>query len=163
MNILDIRPAAENDFEAIWEIFHAVVAKGDTFAYAPDSTREDARALWMGPGTHAYVAMADGVVAGSYFLRANQPGLGNHVANAGYMVHAAHGGKGIGKAMCEHSLGEARKLGFKAMQFNFVVSTNENAVILWKNMGFRIVGTLPGAFRHALWGPVNVYVMFREL
>ncbi len=158
-----IRPATDADFEDIWEIFHQVVTKGDTFAYSPASTREEFRAAWMGPAHKPYVAEIEGAVAGSYFIRPNQPGLGDHVANAGYMVHAAHGGHGIGKAMCQHSLAEARKLGFKAMQFNFVVSTNENAVILWKNMGFRIVGTLPGAFRHAQWGPVNVYVMFREL
>ena len=158
-----IRPVTDADFDAIWEIFQQVVAKGDTFAYGPATTRGEAYEAWMSPAHRTYVADIDGAIAGTYYIRANQPGLGDHVANAGYMVHAAHGGQGIGKAMGKHSLDEARKLGYKAMQFNFVVSTNENAVTLWKNLGFRTVGTLPGAFRHAMWGPVNVYVMFREL
>jgi GNAT superfamily N-acetyltransferase len=140
-----------------------VVAKGDTYAYDPATSKEEARAIWMAPGLRTYAAFSDGEVVGTYILKANQPGLGSHVANAGYMVHPGHSGKGIGRALCEHSLEEARREGFLAMQFNIVVSTNENAVALWKKMGFTIVGTVPKAFRHRSLGLVDTYVMHRFL
>jgi len=117
----------------------------------------------MAPHVATYVAETDGVVVGTYILKPNQPGLGSHVANAGYMVHPDHAGKGTGKAMCEHSLEEARKGGYLAMQFNIVVSTNETAVALWKKMGFSIVGVLPKVFRHIERGLVDAYVMHRFL
>ena len=109
------------------------------------------------------MAEQDGKIIGSYILRKNRPGLGDHVANAGFMVDPSARGLGVGRAMGEHCLNEARRLGFRAMQFNFVVSTNESAVHLWKELGFEIVGTLPGAFRHATKGYVDAYVMFRLL
>ena len=160
---LVIRRATDADFEGIWEIFHAVVAKGDTYVYDPATTREEARAIWMAPGLFTYVALVDGEIAGTYVLRANQPALGSHVANCGYMVHPGQGGRGLGRAMCEHSLEEARGMGFLAMQFNAVVSTNERAVALWRKMGFSIVGTVPKAFRHRELGLVDLFVMFRFL
>lgn len=162
-NDLVIRPAEAADFDGIWEIFHAVVEKGDTYVYDPATTKEEARSIWMAPGLRTYAALLDGEVVGTYILKANQPGLGSHVVNAGYMVHPARSGKGIGHALCEHSLDEARKAGFLAMQFNAVVSTNENAVALWKKMGFEIVGTVPKAFRHRTRGLVDLYVMHRFL
>jgi len=113
--------------------------------------------------THTYVAEDDGHVVGTYILRANQPGSGSHVANAAFMVAPTARGQGIGRAMGENCLSEARRLGFRAMQFNFVVSTNEGAIRLWKQLGFKIVATLPGAFRHPQKGYVDVYVMFRSL
>lgn len=162
-NDLVIRPAEAADFDGIWEIFHAVVEKGDTYVYDPATTKEEARAIWMGLGLRTYAALLNGEIVGTYILRANQPGLGSHVANAGYMVHPGHSGKGIGRALCEHSLDEARAAGFLAMQFNAVVSTNETAVALWKKMGFAIVGTVPKAFRHRTGGLVDLYVMHRFL
>jgi len=158
-----IRRAEDSDFDGIWEIFHAVVAKGDTYVYDPGTTKEQARAIWMAPALSTYVAFLDGEIAGTYILRANQPGLGSHVANAGYMVRPDRAGRGIGRALCEHSLEEARRAGFLAMQFNAVVSTNEPAVALWRKMGFAIVGTVPKAFQHRELGLVDLYVMHRFL
>ena len=158
---MEIRKAQESDFDGIWEIFHEVVREGDTYAYDPQTTREQARAIWMSPST--YVAVEAGQIVGTYILKPNQPGLGSHVANAGYMVRRGVSGKGIGSALCEHSMEEARRMGFLAMQFNFVVSTNERAVALWQRMGFAILGTLPKAFRHSRLGLVDAYIMHRTL
>ena len=160
---LIIRQAGPEDFDDIWEIFHAVVSRGDTYTFAPDTTQEEAHAIWMSPQVWTYVATDNGSVVGTYFMRTNQPGLGSHVVNAGYMVKPGAQGRGIGRAMCEHSLAEARALGFLAMQYNIVVSTNESAVALWKKMGFEIVGTLPKVFRHLELGLVDAYVMHRFL
>jgi L-amino acid N-acyltransferase YncA len=160
---LAIRAATDADRDAIWEIFHATVAPADAFVYDPNTPREEAEAYWFAKGTRTYVAEQDGKVAGSYILRANRPGLGDHVANAGFMVAREARGLGIGRVMGEHALAEARRLDYRAMQFNFVISTNESAVRLWQQLGFKIVGTLPGAFRHARKGFVDAYVMFRSL
>jgi L-amino acid N-acyltransferase YncA len=160
---LNIRPATRADDEAIWRIFHEVVSAGDTYAYPPDTTREQALAIWFPAGGWTYVAEQEGSVVGTYVMRANQPGQGNHTANCGYMVPRASAGQGVGEAMCRHSLDEARRLGFLAMQFNFVVSTNTRAVALWRRCGFAIVGTLPRAFRHPAQGLVDAYVMHRSL
>jgi len=160
---LTIREATDRDRPAIWKIFEATVAPGDSFVYDPNTPREEAEAYWFAKGTRTYVAERDGKVVGSYILRPNRPGLGNHVSNAGFMVAPAARRFGIGLAMGEHALAEARRLGYSAMQFNFVISTNETAVRLWKRLGFRIVGTLPGAFRHSRKGMVDAYVMYRLL
>jgi ribosomal protein S18 acetylase RimI-like enzyme len=140
-----------------------VVSAGDTYAYPPDTTREEALALWFPAGGRTYVAERDGAVVGTYVMKANQPGQGSHTANCGYMVAGASAGSGVGEAMCRHSLEEAKRLGFLAMQFNFVVSTNVRAVALWQRCGFAIVGTLPEAFRHPTRGLVDAYVMHRGL
>jgi len=161
--MLTIRRATESDWDAIWPIFHAVVREGDTYSYSPATTKEQGRALWMTPQGTTYVACRGEQVVGTYFLKPNQPGLGSHVANAGYMVDPGEAGRGVGRAMCEHSLDEARRAGFFAMQFNFVVSTNTRAVALWQKLGFQIAGTLPKAFRHQQRGLVDVYVMYRLL
>jgi|SRR3984893_4208176 len=170
---LNIRPATDADRDAIWKIFHEVIAPGDTYVFAPETSREDALAYWFQTGNHSYVAEQDRSasaalrrdkhVVGTYILKANRPDLGSHVANASFMVAPAARGQGVGRAMGEHCLSEARRIGFRAMQFNFVVSTNESAIRLWKQLGFEIVGTLPGAFRHPAKGYVDVYVMFRSL
>jgi len=160
---MNIRPATDLDRDAIWEIFRATVAPGDAFVYDPNTPREEAMAYWFAEGTLTYVAEENGKVVGSYILRANRPGLGNHVSNAGFMVDPAARRLGVGQAMGEHAIEEARRLGYRAMQFNFVIATNESAVRLWQRLGFRIVGTLPGAFRHARKGLVDAYVMFRSL
>ena len=161
--MLEIRQATEADRAAIWNIFHAVVAPSDTYAFDPQISREDALAYWFREDTHTYVAAQDRHVVGTYILRPNQPALGSHVANAAFMVAPSARGVGIGRGMGEHCLNEACRLGFRAVQFNFVVSTNEGAIRLWKQLGFKIVGTLPGAFRHPQKGYVDVYVMFRSL
>jgi ribosomal protein S18 acetylase RimI-like enzyme len=161
---MNIRPATEADRDAIWEIFHQVVAAGDTYALDPNISREHALAYWFAPGTHTYVAEEPSIgIAGTYILRPNQPGGGSHVANAGFMVSASARGQGIGRAMAEHCLTEARRLGYRAMQFNYVISTNTSAIRLWRELGFEIVGTLPSAFRHPKKGYVDVYVMYRSL
>ena len=160
---MHIREATESDFEGIWPIFQAVVARGDTYVFSPAATRNDAFAYWFGPGVSSYVAEEDGRIIGMYKLIPNQRDRGAHVANASFMVSPEVRGQGVGKALGRHCLSEARKAGFKAMQFNFVVSTNTGAVDLWKKLGFRIVGTLPGAFQHVSLGYVDAYVMHRFL
>lgn len=163
VTMITIRKAQESDFDSIWQIFHQIVAQGDTYPYDPETTKDQAYAIWMSKDVTTYVACMDGVVVGTYILKPNQPGLGSHVANAGYMVRSDCVRAGIGKAMCEHSMMEARKEGFLAMQFNFVVSTNKTAIALWKKMGFSIVGTLPKVFRYKRLGLVDAYVMHRFL
>ncbi len=161
--MLEIRRAVESDFDQIWEIFHPVVKRGDTYMYTPDTTKDQARQIWMSKDMATYVACDGAEIVGTYILRPNQPALGAHVVNAGYMVKPNTQGKGIGRAMCEHSLREARQAGFLAMQFNAVVSTNENAVALWKKMGFSIVGTVPKAFNHQELGLVDIFIMHQFL
>lgn len=161
---MKIRPATYSDRAAIWNIFHEVVGAGDTYALDPNISREDALAYWLAPGTHTYVAEQPAIgIAGTYILRPNQSGGGSHVANAGFMVSASARGHGLGRAMAEHCLSEARRLGFRAMQFNYVISTNAAAIRLWQDLGFKIVGTLPDAFCHPEKGYVDVYVMYRSL
>ena len=158
-----LREIGAAEFERAWPVFHTVVAAGDTYSYPPDMTFEAARALWCTPPCRCFIAERDGVVLGCYSLRPNQPGLGDHVANCGYMVAPEARGQGIAGQMCEHSLIEARRAGFRAMQFNFVVSSNAGAVRLWQRHGFAIVGRVPGAFRHARLGPTDIFVMHRML
>jgi ribosomal protein S18 acetylase RimI-like enzyme len=161
--MVTIREASNHDADAIWTIFHSVAAPGDTYVFDADTSREDALAYWFSPTTRTYVAEIDGRVAGTYIVRPNRPGRGSHVANAAFMVAPEARGLGVGRAMGEHCLAQARRMGYRAMQFNFVVSTNAAAVRLWERLGFCIVGTLPGAFRHATMGFVDAYVMFRSL
>lgn len=158
-----IRRANEDDFEGLWPIFQAVVSRADTYVFAPEATRADAFDYWFGPGVVSFVAEIDGRIAGMYKLIPNQRDLGAHVANASFMVGSDVRGQGVGEALGRHCLEEARKAGFRAMQFNFVVSTNAGAVALWKKLGFEIVGTLPEAFRHRTLGYVDAYVMYRFL
>lgn len=161
--MLQIRAASASDSEAVWNIFHAVVGQGDTYTLDPLTSREEALAYWLQPSHRCYVAQHEQEVVGTYILKANQPALGSHVANAAFMVSPHARRLGVGRTMGEHSLAEARRLGFRAMQFNFVVSTNAAAVRLWQELGFEIVGTLPAAFRHSQKGYVDAYVMFRSL
>jgi L-amino acid N-acyltransferase YncA len=161
--MLKIRPALTADFPAIWSIFQPIVAAGDTFAYGPETTAEEARRIWMEPPAEPFVAEEAGRIVGTYSLRPNQAGLGNHVANCAYMTHPAARRRGIAASMCEHSLTIAREHGFTAMQFNFVVASNEQAVRLWKKHGFAVVGEVPGAFRHRTLGSVPILIMHRTL
>lgn len=161
--LVEIRRARKIDHDGIWQIFRAVVARGDTYVFNPKISRAKALGYWLNSTTRCYVAVFDHELLGTYILRPNQPDLGSHVANAAFMVALAAQGCGVGRAMAEHCLREAERLGFRAMQFNYVVSTNNAALRLWKDLGFRIVGRLPGAFRHVRDGFVDVYVMYRRL
>ena len=161
--MVEIREATVADRDAIWDIFHEVVTARDTYAFDPGMSRHGALGYWFQADTQTYVAESRGRIVGTYILRPNQSGGGSHVANAAFMVAPDARGQGIGRAMAEHCLSEARRLGFHAMQFNFVVSTNDAAVRLWQKLGFKIVGTLPGAFRHPEKGYIDVYVMHHSL
>jgi len=161
--MIALRRFAPADWPAVWSILQPTFAAGDTYAYPPETTEAQARTLWTEAPLATYVAEVDGRIAGTYYLKPNQPGLGAHVCNCGYVVAPDARGRGIAAAMCEHSQREALALGFRAMQFNLVVATNAGAVRLWQRMGFRIVGTLPGAFRHRRLGDVDAHVMYKVL
>src|SRR5262249_36502110 len=168
LSMMRIRAATEADRDAAWNIFHEIIASGDTYAFDPQMSREEALAYWFRADTLTYVAeddresvgeadsfpgtatpfhtgeMKKRVVVGTYILRPNQAGSGSHVANAAFMVAQDAQGSGVGRKMAEHCLSEASRRGFRAMQFNFVISTNTTAIHLWEQLGFKIVGTLPG-------------------
>lgn len=158
-----IRPATPADAPSIWRIFQKVVAPGDTYSFDSTTTEAEAVAYFIGPGITSFVAEDGGEVFGIYKLIPNRIGRGAHVSNASFMVDPAAQGRGIGRALGAHCLDEARRQGYDAMQFNFVVSTNTAGVALWKKLGFAIVGTLPQAFEHATLGRVDAYVMHRFL
>ena len=160
---LVVRPSEPRDHDTLWPILQAVIEAGETYAYPRDLSREAALAAWHPAGGHTFVAELDGRLAGTYLLKPNQPGLGSHVANCGYMVAASARGRGLGEALCRHSLEVARGLGFRAMQFNSVVSTNRTAIAVWQRCGFAIVGTVPLAFAHPVHGLVDIHVMHRHL
>jgi L-amino acid N-acyltransferase YncA len=158
-----IRPAEARDEDALWAILQPTFRAGETYPIPRDVSRADALAYWHSPGHSVFVAEQDGRVLGTYYLRANNRGGGAHVANCGYMVAPDAMGRGVARAMCTHSLEEARQRGFRAMQFNFVIAANARAVKLWQACGFRIVGTLPAAFQHPRLGLVDAHVMVRAL
>ena len=160
---LQIRPAADADRPAVLAIVAPVLAAGETYATARDLDEAAVLAYWFSATHEVFVAEDDGQILGTYYLMANRQGGGAHVANCGYMTAPQAQGKGVARAMCEHSLARASERGFRAMQFNHVVSSNTRAVALWQKLGFDIVGTLPGAFNHPALGYVNAYVMFRAL
>jgi ribosomal protein S18 acetylase RimI-like enzyme len=163
VSALVVREIDAAGFDRVWPLFRSVIAGGDTYSYPPDMRFEDALALWTTPPSRTFLAEDEGRVLGCYMLKPNQPGLGDHVANCGYMVAAEARGRGIASAMCAHSLDQARSAGFTAMQYNYVVASNTTAVKLWQRHGFSIVGTVPGAFRHATLGPTDIHVMHRFL
>lgn len=158
-----IREATREDFEQIWPIFYEVVSTGDTYAYPQNITKNEAVALWMDMPRKTYVLEEDGSILGTYFIKTNQAGPGDHVCNCGYMVSATVRRRGFATVMCEHSQKIAVELGYQAMQFNFVVSSNEKAIRLWTKLGFVVVGTLPKAFRHSIMGYVDVFIMYKWL
>ena len=160
------RIATDGDWDEIWPIVSAVVRRGDTYTYAPDIDEGAARSAWMLEGSSravTYVATLDGVVVATACVKPNQPGLGDHIANAAWMVAPAATGRGIGREFAEFVIDEARRLSFLGMQFNAVVATNVRAIALWESLGFTIVGTVPRAFRHSVEGLVSVHVMYRDL
>jgi ribosomal protein S18 acetylase RimI-like enzyme len=161
--MLTIRAARSDDSDAIWAILEPVVRAGETYSLPRDMHRMAALGYWLSDPNEVFVAEDEGHVVGSYFLRANQQGGGRHVANCGYMTAAAATGRGVARAMCAHSLEYAKKKGFRAMQFNFVLKTNERAVRLWESFGFEVVGRLPQAYLHPRLGYTDAYVMYRIL
>lgn len=163
MNELEFIRAGVNDFEQIWPIFQDVIQSGDTYAFDPEMSKSEAEKVWIGQNYFTYIVKKGPEIVGTFMMKANQPGLGNHIANAGYMVSANSRNQGIGRQMAEFSFGEAKRLGFTAMQYNFVVSSNVGAVELWKRLGFRIIGTVPNGFRHIDLGHVDAYIMYKEL
>ncbi len=158
-----IRPATQKDASAIASIIMPVIRGGTTYALSPDLGEQEALGYWMGPDRETFVAEDEGGVVGTYYLKPNQSGGGSHVCNCGYITAAAASGRGVAAAMCDHSMDHARKAGFRAMQFNFVVATNENAIRLWKRLGFEEAGRLPGAFRHPEKGYVDVLILYQSL
>ncbi len=158
-----IRPATNTDANAIWAIMEPIIRAGETYTLPRDMDKESALAYWLSPEREVFVAEDHGEIVGTHFLQATQKGGGAHVANCGYMTAVASMGRGVARAMCAHSLDRARERGFRAMQFNFVVSTNERAVRLWQSFGFKIVGRLPRAFLHPTQGYVDAYIMYRNL
>lgn len=161
---INIRAFKEADWLSVWEIMEPVIRAGETYPYARDMTIAGARQMWIDLPEATYVAEnADGEIVGTYYLRPNQPTLGAHVANAGYMVAEHARGLGIGAELCRHSQDEARRLGYRAMQYNLVVTSNEASVHLWQKMGFHVVGSLAGAFLHPEHGYVDALVMYKQL
>ncbi|MEO0550077.1 MAG: GNAT family N-acetyltransferase [Pseudomonadota bacterium] len=160
---MNIRSATPDDHVAILQIIMPVFRAGETYTIDPDISEADALSYWTGADKETFVAVLEGEVLGTYYVKANQAGGGKHVCNCGYMTRQDAGGKGVASSMCTHSLGYAKSAGFKAMQYNFVVSTNRGAIRLWQKFGFEIVGRLPEAFAHPSQGYVDALVMFRQL
>ena len=160
---MQIRRAQSSDAQSIAEIIVPIFREGATYTIDPDIREAEALAYWLAADKETFVAEADGVIVGTYFMRPNQAGGGRHVCNCGYVTRTGATGRGIARAMCLHSLEHARSRGYRAMQFNFVVSTNERAVKLWQSLGFEIVGRLPDAFQHPEHGFVDALVMYQLL
>jgi ribosomal protein S18 acetylase RimI-like enzyme len=162
--MINIRPFEKRDWDATWRIIEPVFRAGETYAFSPDITKEEAHKAWVEVPLATFVAVdKNNDVLGTYYIKPNQPALGAHVCNCGYIVSEDARGKGIAAEMCEHSQREAVSRGFRAMQYNLVVSTNEGAVRLWKRHGFQVIGTLPKAFRHPQLGFVDAFVMYKQL
>lgn len=160
---MQIREAGNEDWDAIWPIFQEVVRAGETYAYQRDTSKNEAENLWMSLPRKTFVVEQGGEIFATYYIKTNQPGPGSHVCNCGYMVSSQARGKGLASAMCKHSQETAIILGYKAMQFNFVVSSNDVAVALWHKHGFETVGRLPGAFNHPERGFIDALVMYKWL
>ena len=161
--MIRIRPASADDRPAIWAILEPVIRAGETYSLDRDMSEGDVLAYWFGTDKETFVAEDDGRILGTYYLRRNQAGGGSHICNCGYVTASTATGRGVARLMCLHSIDEARARGFRGMQFNFVVSTNDRAVRLWQSLGFDIVGRLPRAFRHPAHGDVDALVMFQAL
>jgi ribosomal protein S18 acetylase RimI-like enzyme len=160
---INIRIATAGDAPAVWSILRPVFRQGETYSIARDINEADAIAYWCGPGHETFVAEVNAEVLGTYYLRANLGGGGDHVANCGFMTCSQVQGRGIARMMLEHSLVRAKERGFRAMQFNFVVSTNERAMRTWEAYGFGKVGRIPEGFRHPTLGFVDAFVMYKRL
>ena len=164
MSTISIRPATPADWPGIWAVLEPIIREGETYPLDRDLNEQGASTYWNAPDKSVFVAIdAEDEIVGTYTLRPNSTGPAAHVANAGYAVRPDQRGKGVAQALCRHSLATARAQGYRAMQYNLVIATNERAVRLWQHMGFAIVGTLPGAFRHPRAGFVDAYVMYQQL
>jgi ribosomal protein S18 acetylase RimI-like enzyme len=160
---MQIRRAHPSDAQAIAEIIVPTFREGSTYTIDPNISEEEALAYWLSADKETFVAEADGLMLGTYFIRPNQGGGGRHVCNCGYITRTGASGRGVARAMCLHSLAHARSRGYRAMQFNFVVATNVRAVRLWQSLGFVVVGRLPGAFQHPSEGFVDALIMYQSL
>mgnify|MGYP001824546403 CR=1 FL=1 len=164
MNKMEIRKYQETDWQHVWQMIEKVFRDGETYAFSPEITEQDAHKVWIELPQELYVVTSqDDEIFGTYYIKPNQPGLGSHVCNCGYIVLENARGQGIASSMCEHSQQVAVDLGFRAMQYNLVVSTNKGAIRLWKKQGFQVIGTLPNAFNSKSVGYVDALVMYKEL
>ena len=161
--MINIRKEIPNDGEAAWNIIHEVINEGNTYVFSPQSTKKEMIGYWFAEDKHTYVAVINNEIVGTFIIKDNHPGLGSHVANASYMTPKKVRGKGIGETMARFSLEESRRLGYASMQFNIVVKSNVSAVRLWQKLGFNIIGEIPDAFNHQIYGLINAYIMYRKL
>lgn len=162
--VIDIRPFEEDDWGAVWQIIEPVFRAGETYAFPPNISEVEAHNAWIDIPSATFVAVDENdTIVGTYYIKKNQPGLGSHICNCGYIVAENARGKGIASMMCENSQREAVSRGFRAMQYNLVVSSNDGAVRLWKTLGFEVIGTVPEAFHHHRLGYVEAYVMYKKL
>ena len=161
--MITIRAARVDDFDLIWPLLRDVFRAGDTYAVDPGISKEDACAYWVTQARMTFVAENENEIVGTYYIKTNQPGGGAHICNCGYIVSPNARGQGIAEVLCKHSLNEARRLGYQAMQFNFVLASNDGALRLWHRLGFETVGTIPDAFAHPQLGLVDAYVMYRRI
>ncbi len=160
---LQITPATRNDLSGLWEIFRYVVQNDDSHGYARDTSIREMQNIWLGSHVITYKVVIDEMIVGTFIIRpAYEPRAAN-VANASYMVHPNYRGKGVGRAMADYSLIEAKKLGYDSMLFKAVVSTNENAVKLWHRSGFKTIAVVPKAYDHSQKGFVDLFIMWRSL
>jgi ribosomal protein S18 acetylase RimI-like enzyme len=161
--VIEIREYREADWPFIWPILEAIIRRGDSYAFSPDMTEAETHRIWIESTSAVFVAAIDGEIVGTYYFKPNQPCLGDHICTGGYAVSEQARRKGVASAMCEHSQQAAIARGFRAMQYNFVVSTNDSAVRLWKKHGFEVIGTIPEAFRHPTQSFVDVFIMYKKL
>jgi ribosomal protein S18 acetylase RimI-like enzyme len=161
--MIEIRKAKLEDADGIWDIIKAVIVTGETYVFDPNSSKEKMLAYWFSTDKNTYVALQNELIVGTFVIKDNQMDLGSHIANAGYMTDPEAFGKGIGYTMGQFSIEEAKRLGYKAIQFNFVVKSNERAVRLWQRLGFEIIGEIPDAFNHVKNGLTNAFIMYRKL
>lgn len=155
--------ASEADFDSIWPIFQQIVEEGGTYVYSQDLTKDDAKSIWFDKNYDTYIAQNEDKIVGAYVIRPGHRDLGAHICNAAYIVTGEHSGKGIGRQMGEHSLEEAKKLGYSAMQFNYVIGTNAGAIHLWESLGFQIVGTIPDAYQNQSGTLTDIHIMHKKL
>ena len=161
---MEIRKYQESDWGQVWPIIEKVFRAGETYAYSQEITEEEAHKVWIESPQETYVAIdQDNTMLGTYYIKPNQPDLGAHVCNCGYIVSETARGQGVASCMCEHSQQEAVNLGFRAMQYNLVVSTNEGAIRLWKRLGFQVIGKIPKAFYSKGVDYVDALIMYKEL
>jgi GNAT superfamily N-acetyltransferase len=160
---ISFRKAQEEDKDSLWQLIQPIIRKGGTYVFDPQISEESMMEYWLNSDKKTFVAESDGEILGTFYIKPNQPDLGNHVCNAGFMVSQKASGKGLGKAMGKFALEEARRLGYLGMQFNFVIKTNENAVKLWKSLGFEVIGEIPEAYRHPQLGLVPALIMYQKL